>query len=440
MSEYVFTWPKGPEEVVITGSFDNWTGSTPLVKQPSGDFSLTMPLPPSDDDKFVFKFIVDGEWIVSDKFEKDYSSGPENNVIFLSKIANSSDSNTWIPESGLSAQTKKSKVQPAPGSNKKGKKKKVKVKKRIRRDKKTGEQVVVSEERTELNSDGEEESEEVSTTATSKETTPFPPQTATTDPAEENTAPVPAVLPSKENQQITLGEPGIAIVQNPNEIKEFREIRDVDAAELNEQLNSELKAKQDRASAVEPVTPVVDANTPDRASESIVESADQGEPAAVEETVAPSEPAAIDEIPAPAESAAESAAAAATVEETVAQTEPTTVEETGIITSAEQEAELIQRTLDPKVGEAELLVVEADIPKEDIPEVQDQIEKVADDAIKANNKIADTVTDDLKKTSETANKTVAAAAAKKPVAQKAPAKEEKKKKKGLFSKLKKLFN
>ena len=102
--------------------------------------------------------------------------------------------------------------------------------------------------------------------------------------------------------------------------------------------------------------------------------------------------------------------------------------------------ELIQRTLDPKVGEAELLVVEADIPKEDIPEVQDQIEKVADDAIKANNKIADTVTDDLKKTSETANKTVAAAAAKKPVAQKAPAKEEKKKKKGLFSKLKKLFN
>ncbi|CAH00522.1 Mdg1p [Kluyveromyces lactis] len=456
MVEYTFTWPKGPQEVVVTGNFDNWTGSLPLVKQPSGDFSLTMPLPPNDDDKFVFKFIVDGEWVVSDKYEKDSSAGPINNVIYTSKIVGTTTGSTFIPESALSAKTsQKPKSQPAPGSNKKGKKKKVKVKKRIRKDKRTGEQTVISEERTELNSDGEEESEEVSTTATnSKEVTPLPPQTATTEPAddEEATAPVPAVLPSKENQQTTLGEPGIAIVPNPNEIAAFKEVRNVDAQKLNEQLNAELKEKEadkketldqqaEETAAVTAAATAAAAENPTDDVAPVIQSAT--EPAVqteqLEQEKAVAEPETV-----PTQDA--------TIPNTHIESQVTdgsdVVEEVGIITSPEQEAELVQRTLDPKIGgEAELLIAEGEVPKDSIPAVQEQVEKIADEAIEANTKIADNVTEDVKKTAEEAKTTTNNAANKVTnnatstnTPTKTAAKPEKKKKKGFFSKLKKIFN
>lgn len=446
MTEYTFTWPKGPSSVVITGDFDNWQGSMPLVKQTGGDFALTMPLPASDNDKFVFKFIVDGNWVVSDKFEKDTSAGPENNVIFLSKVASESDksnvASTFIPESALNAKiSQKPKVQPAPGSNKKGKKKKVKVKKRIRKDKKTGERTVISEERTELNSEeGEEYSEEVSTTATSKEVTPLPPQTASTDPVEDSeTAPVPTVMPSKENQQITLGEPGIAIVSNANEIKEFREVRDVDAEELNKQLNAELKAKE-AAAAAEPA--------PEAEKEPETKQEQEQEQEEKQEPELEKEPETV------AESTTEPAVQTEQLEKEVKpEEEPKAVEEP----KSTEDVDLAQRTLDPKVGVEPATVEDAN--------VESKVEEVTDKAVAANDKVAETVTEDLKKSTQDAKKAASEAVATTPSkpaksekpsrSAKEPAKEaaktavktdrkpaatEEKKKRGFFSKLKKIFN
>ncbi|ODV77859.1 carbohydrate-binding module family 48 protein [Suhomyces tanzawaensis NRRL Y-17324] len=36
MSSYTFKWPKGPSDVILTGTFDNWSKSLPLVKQADG--------------------------------------------------------------------------------------------------------------------------------------------------------------------------------------------------------------------------------------------------------------------------------------------------------------------------------------------------------------------------------------------------------------------
>lgn len=73
-----------------------------LVKQADGSFSLTVPLPPSEE-KFLYKYVVDGEWktapherVVADE------SGNENNVLEKSDIveAASKSSGSAIPEAG----------------------------------------------------------------------------------------------------------------------------------------------------------------------------------------------------------------------------------------------------------------------------------------------------------------------------------------------------
>lgn len=52
------------------------------------------------------------------------------------------------------------------------------------------------------------------------------------------------VLPSEEGKQTTLGEPGVAIPKNPQEISAFKEVRDVDAKKLNEEFKKEEAAKE----------------------------------------------------------------------------------------------------------------------------------------------------------------------------------------------------
>lgn len=128
----------------MTGTFDNWSGSLPLVKQASGEFELTVPLA---DDKTLFKFIVDGEWKTSPEYEVLAEDGNENNVVYKQDLEGSK-----IPESGGLV--------------------------------------------------------------------------------------TPTVLPSQEGKQVTLGEPGVVIPENANEIEAFKQVSDVDAKELNEKLNT----------------------------------------------------------------------------------------------------------------------------------------------------------------------------------------------------------
>ncbi|CAI5757234.1 unnamed protein product [Candida verbasci] len=78
---YTFRWPEGPNDVIVTGTFDNWSKSLPLVKQGDGSFSLQVPLPPVKE-HIYYKYVVDGEWEVNpnEKSTKD-SEGNYNNWI-----------------------------------------------------------------------------------------------------------------------------------------------------------------------------------------------------------------------------------------------------------------------------------------------------------------------------------------------------------------------
>ncbi|SCU96645.1 LAME_0F16952g1_1 [Lachancea meyersii CBS 8951] len=288
MTEYTFRWPQGPNDVLITGDFDNWSGSLPLVKSPRGDFAITMPIPQTSSDKFHFKFIVDGQWQTSNEFKTETSpEGIENNCLIVSSIAaakaaasspSGGATGSKIPEIGLNLVAPEvaapvlgtqapQKAQPAPGSNKKSKKKKIQIKRRIRRNKKTGERTVLSEERSEVKSgtdtDTYETEETATATATSREQTPLSAEIVPIvgETNRENGFQS-TVMPSQENQQTTLGEPGIVILPNAAEIKEFSEIRDVDGDELNERLNRELAAKDTVAEEVaEPEVAVVERDT-----------------------------------------------------------------------------------------------------------------------------------------------------------------------------------
>lgn len=181
-NNYTFTWPAGPKEVILTGTFDDWKGSLPLVKTSSGSFEITTPLPEpkeEDDGKIYFKFIVDGDWTVSDNYEKESDGcGFQNNFVDVSNItANAQPANvTRIPEAGGLAAT------------------------------------IVA-----------------------------PPST-------ENNDGTVHILPIEEPKTAAvdnIGGPGPVIPEDPANIKEFSEIRDVDAKELNERLNKELKAKRE---------------------------------------------------------------------------------------------------------------------------------------------------------------------------------------------------
>lgn len=217
---FTFTWPAGPEEVILTGTFDDWKGSLPLVKTSSGSFEITLPLPkpqqPDDDDKIYFKFIVDGDWTVSDDYDKESDGcGFENNFIDVTKETStrSVGNETRIPEAGGLSMSLP--------------------------------------------------------TNTEKEITS---PTATNNQIDNNTNDgtfhiLPVVEPQPTDDENNknrstgfidnIGGPGPVIPENAQNIKEFSEIRDVDAKELNERLNKELRTKKELDKSTEPTSSTV---------------------------------------------------------------------------------------------------------------------------------------------------------------------------------------
>jgi hypothetical protein len=51
-------------------------------------------------------------------------------------------------------------------------------------------------------------------------------------------------MPSQEGVQTTLGEPGAVVPENPQDIAAFKEVRNVDAKELNAQIKKEEEAEK----------------------------------------------------------------------------------------------------------------------------------------------------------------------------------------------------
>ncbi|KAK9468625.1 immunoglobulin E-set, partial [Lipomyces arxii] len=168
------------QEVYVTGSFDSWSKSAPLVKNVDGSWSTTIPLP---SEKITYKFVVDNDWVVDHdaKTETD-DAGNTNNVIDMDDIAVSVANNRpagFIPESAMPITI------PAP---------------------------------------------EPTATTTAPEPEPEP------EPAQSH-APEPAPEPEPEQAQTqgtaVLATPGIVLPKNANEISAFKEISTVDAASLN---------------------------------------------------------------------------------------------------------------------------------------------------------------------------------------------------------------
>ncbi|ODV87456.1 carbohydrate-binding module family 48 protein [[Candida] arabinofermentans NRRL YB-2248] len=93
--------PSGPSDVVVTGTFDNWSQSFPLVKQTDGSFELTIPFD-SKIDKIYFKYVIDGEWQTTDKFkEESDESGNKNNVLYAADLVSATaTTSSKIPEAG----------------------------------------------------------------------------------------------------------------------------------------------------------------------------------------------------------------------------------------------------------------------------------------------------------------------------------------------------
>ncbi|KAG8825247.1 hypothetical protein FRC19_011811 [Serendipita sp. 401] len=62
LHQLTFKFPAGPSKVLVTGTFDNWSRSTPLTKTSNG-FELTVGVPWNA--KITYKYIVDGQWFAS---------------------------------------------------------------------------------------------------------------------------------------------------------------------------------------------------------------------------------------------------------------------------------------------------------------------------------------------------------------------------------------
>ncbi|KAH7055740.1 hypothetical protein B0J12DRAFT_429021 [Macrophomina phaseolina] len=80
MGSYTFRWEHPADEVYVTGTFDDWAKSVKLVR--SGDvFEKTVQLP-RNDEKVLYKFVVDGNWTTSTQApQEDDGHGIYNNVL-----------------------------------------------------------------------------------------------------------------------------------------------------------------------------------------------------------------------------------------------------------------------------------------------------------------------------------------------------------------------
>ncbi|KAH7093740.1 hypothetical protein FB567DRAFT_545064 [Paraphoma chrysanthemicola] len=83
MGKYTFSWEHAANDVLVTGTFDNWQKTVTLEKE-DGVFKKTVELPKVHTQ---YKFVVNGEWVINDTARKETdSNGIVNNVLEPSDI------------------------------------------------------------------------------------------------------------------------------------------------------------------------------------------------------------------------------------------------------------------------------------------------------------------------------------------------------------------
>jgi len=82
MFDYQFEWKNSSaEQVFVTGNFDSWQKVNELEKQPDGSFKKVISLP-SSEQKIIYKFVVDGNWVVDYSMPVEYDGvGNQNNYL-----------------------------------------------------------------------------------------------------------------------------------------------------------------------------------------------------------------------------------------------------------------------------------------------------------------------------------------------------------------------
>lgn len=85
MGSFTFRWELPATEVYVTGTFDDWSKSVKLDHK-NGVFEKTVQLP-KNDEKVLYKFVVDGNWTTSTQApQEDDGHGIYNNVLLPADI------------------------------------------------------------------------------------------------------------------------------------------------------------------------------------------------------------------------------------------------------------------------------------------------------------------------------------------------------------------
>ncbi|KAF2030231.1 hypothetical protein EK21DRAFT_65970 [Setomelanomma holmii] len=102
MGKYTFSWEHAANDVLVTGTFDNWQKTVTLEKV-DGVFKKTVELPKVHTQ---YKFVVNGEWVVNDTTRKETdSNGIVNNVLEPNDIVDEpvSTLSSAVPQSTTAA-------------------------------------------------------------------------------------------------------------------------------------------------------------------------------------------------------------------------------------------------------------------------------------------------------------------------------------------------
>ncbi|KAH3679998.1 hypothetical protein WICPIJ_008474 [Wickerhamomyces pijperi] len=229
----------GPQDVIVTGTFDNWSGALPLVRTSSGAFELTLPLSLTqlENDQLVFKFIVDGQWVTSPDYKSIQDEhGNSNNILSVTELsstqASTNQASAKIPEAGGLAvplqKSSKGDFNTTVLPSEEGKQETL------------GEPGVFvpsnPHEIDAFNKVSNVDAKELNYKLNQKKKKEEEPKLNDENKAEDEFKPT--VMPSTEGQQKTLGEPGVVIPKDAHSISAFNEISTVDPVELNAKLNS----------------------------------------------------------------------------------------------------------------------------------------------------------------------------------------------------------
>lgn len=80
---HTFTWPATPSQsVIVTGTFDNWSGSTHNLTRASDSTAWSGQVKIPFGERIAYKYVVDGNWLIREDEAKEWDAAGNMNNIF----------------------------------------------------------------------------------------------------------------------------------------------------------------------------------------------------------------------------------------------------------------------------------------------------------------------------------------------------------------------